>query len=168
MSELVNSAIGELKAQGYTENIEIYRSLEARYLGQNYELEVPFPANDFTGHAIENLWRRFHEEHKARFGFCIPGETIETVTLKVVAVSLLRKPEISILPDQVGIATPRGKRLVLFEAGWLDAPIYSREYLGHGCRISGPAVVEEEASATVVCAGHSLVVDPFGHLLIAA
>jgi N-methylhydantoinase A len=168
MKELVNGAIDELKAQGYTNDIEIYRSIEARYLGQNHELEVSFPADDFTDETINDLWRRFHEEHKARFGFCIPGESIETVTLKVVAVSVLKKPEVRTLPMQIGIPEPREKRQVFFEEGWLEVPIYNREIFGQGSCITGPAVIEEEASATVVCAGQHLAVDPFGNLMISA
>ena len=90
------------------------------------------------------------------------------MTLKVVAVSQLKKPEISVLPLQVGFPEPRERRQVLFEEGWLKAPIYRREMLGQGGRITGPAVVEEEASATVVCPGQHLVADPFRHLLISA
>jgi len=168
MKELVDSAILELKAQGYTDNIEIYRSIEARYLGQNHELEVSFPADEFTEETVSDLWRRFHEEHKARFGFNIPGETIETVTLKVVAVSLLKKPDVTTLPVQVGTPEPGGTRRVLFEGARLEVPIYNRESFGQGCRISGPAVIEEEASATVLCSGQHLTVDPFGNLLISA
>ena len=168
MKELVDSAILELKAQGYTDNLEIYRSLEARYLGQNHELEVSFPADEFTDATISDLWRRFHEEHKARFGFNIPGETIETVTLKVVAVSLLKKPDVTTLPAQVGTPQPGGMRRVLFEEAWLEVPIYNRESFGQGCRITGPAVIEEEASATILCSGQQLTVDRFGNLLISA
>jgi N-methylhydantoinase A len=168
MKELVDSAILELKTQGYTDNIEIYRSIEARYLGQNHELEVSFPANEFTEETVSDLWRRFHDEHKARFGFNIPGETIETVTLKVVAVSLLEKPEVRTLPAQVGTPEPGGKRRVFFEEGWLEVPIYNRESFGQDCCISGPAVIEEEASTTVLCSGQRLTVDPFGNLLISA
>jgi N-methylhydantoinase A len=168
MKELVDSAILELKAQGYTDDIEVYRSIEARYLGQNHELEVSFPADEFTEETISDLWQRFHEEHRARFGFNIPGETIETVTLKVVAVSLLKKPDVTILPAQVGSPEPGGTRRVLFEEAWLEVPIYNRESFGQGCRITGPAVIEEEASATVLCSGQHLTVDPFGNLLISA
>jgi N-methylhydantoinase A len=168
MKELVDSAILELKAQGYTDNIEVYRSIEARYLGQNHELEVSFPEDEFTEETTSDLWRRFHEEHKARFGFNIPGETIETVTLKVVAISLLKKPEVTILPVQVGVLEWRERRRVLFEEGWLEVPIYNRESFGQGCRITGPAVIEEEASATVLCSGQHLTVDRFGNLLISA
>jgi N-methylhydantoinase A len=168
MKELVDSAILELKTQGYTDNIEIYRSIEARYLGQNHELEVWFPADEFTEESVSDLWRRFHEEHKARFRFNIPGETIETVTLKVVAVSLLKKPAVRTLPAQIGTPEPGGTRRVFFEGGWLEVPIYNRESFGQGCRITGPAVIEEEASATVLCSGQHLTVDPFGNLLISA
>jgi N-methylhydantoinase A len=168
MKELIDGAILELKTQGYTDNIEVYRSIEARYLGQNHELEVSFGADEFTGETISDLWRRFHEEHKARFGFNIPGETIETVTLKVVAVSLLKKPEVRTLPAQVGTPEPRGTRRVFFEEGWFEVPIYNRESFGQGCRITGPAVIEEEASATVLCSGQHLTVDPLGNLLISA
>ena len=168
MKELIDSAILELKTQGYTDNIEVYRSIEARYLGQNHELEVSFPADEFTGETIGDLWRRFHEEHKARFGFNMPGETIETVTLKVVAVSLLKKPDIRILPAQIGTPEPGGTRRVFFEEGWLEVPIYNRESFGQGCRITGPAVIEEEASTSVLCSGQHLTVDPFANLLISA
>jgi N-methylhydantoinase A len=168
MKELVDSAILELKAQGYADSIEVYRSIEARYLGQNHELEVSFPADEFTQETISDLWRRFHEEHRARFGFNIPGETIETVTLKVVAVSVLKKPDVTTLPAQVGAPESGETRQVLFDEGWLEVPIYNRESFGHGCRITGPAVIEEEASATVLCSGQHLTVDPFGNLLISA
>src|SRR5262249_2807512 len=45
---LVDEAIGDLKAQGYVDSIEIFRSLEMRYLGQNYELELPIAFHSFT------------------------------------------------------------------------------------------------------------------------
>ena len=168
MTDLVQGAISELMAQGYADNIEIYRSIEARYFGQNHELELSFPADEFNPYSVSDLWQRFHEEHKNRFGFCIPGEIIETVNLKVVAVSVLRKPEVRELPRQVGTAEPQAKRRVRFENGWVEVPVYHRDNFGQGCHIMGPAVIEEAASATVLCAGQELSVDPFGNLLISA
>jgi N-methylhydantoinase A len=131
-------------------------------------LEVSYPANEFNDGSVRDLWRRFHEEHTRRFGFCIPGETIELVNLTVVAVSVLRKPDLRELPKQVGVAEPQGKRRVRFEEGWIDAPVYDRDTMGQGSRISGPAVIEEAASATVVSPVHQFFVDRFGNLLISA
>ena len=45
-------------------------------------------------------------------------------------------------------------------------PIYDRERLRAGDQITGPALIEEAASVTMVDAGHRLTVDAFGHLLI--
>ena len=75
------------------------RGLEMRYLGQNYELELPVPFERFDPATTDALWQRFHEAHEARFGFAIPGEIIEIVTYTVTAVAPTPKP------DAVPIAT---------------------------------------------------------------
>ena len=168
MTDLVNSAICELQAQGYSGDIEIYRSVEARYFGQNHELELSFPANEFNRDSISDLWRRFHQEHQSRFGFCIPGETIETVHLKVVGICLLKKPQVKTLREQSGLPESKEKRQVRFEAGWQEVPVYARDSLGQGCHITGPAIIEETSSATVLCADQNLVIDAYGNLLISA
>ena len=168
MVELVASAIEELKAHGYSDRIEIYRSIEARYLGQNHELELSFPANEFDDVTVSDLWRRFHEEHQARFGFSIPGETIETVNLKVIAVSIGDKPSLRELPQGEGAPEPWTRRKVYYDDGFLDVPVYRRDHLRRGHTIAGAAIVEEEASVTVVRPGQELTVDRFGNLLISA
>ena len=68
-------------------------ALEMRYLGQNYELELPVPFERFDPATIEQLWQRFHEAHEARFGFAIPGEIIEIVTYTVTAIAPTPKPD---------------------------------------------------------------------------
>jgi N-methylhydantoinase A len=166
MQELISEAVQELKNQGYGDNLEVYRSIEARYLGQNHELEVTFPAVEFTPETTADFWRRFHDEHEARFGFNIPGEIIEMVTIKVIAIAVLGKPDAKLLPEQVRPPEPFGTRKVFFESGWSEVPIYRRESFGANCTLNGPAVIEEEASATVLSPGQKLATDRFGNLLI--
>ena len=81
-----------MAAQGYTKNVEVLRSLELRYFGQNYDLEVPIAFETFDDATTAELWSSFHDMHKARFGFNIPRETIEAITLKATVVSLTEKP----------------------------------------------------------------------------
>lgn len=168
MTELVDGAIGELVAQGYSQKIEIYRSIEARYLGQNHELELTFPANEFTDAAIEDMWKRFHEEHDSRFGFSIPGETIETVNLKVVAVAVSEKPDMRELEKGTGTPQVSGKRDVRFADGWHKVPTFDRSTFLQGQRITGPAIIEENASVTILQPKQTLVVDRLGNLIISA
>lgn len=166
MTDLANGAIGELVDQGYSDKIEIYRSVEARYLGQNHELELSFPANEFNDETIADFWTRFHEEHQSRFGFSIPGETIETVNLKVVVVAVGNKPQMKELAKGSGTPSASGSRKVRYADGWHDVPTYDRAGFLSGQEIKGPAVVEEDASVTILLPNQTLSVDRLGNLII--
>jgi N-methylhydantoinase A len=168
MTALVNDAIADLVGQGYTDRIEIHRSIEARYLGQNHELELSFPGNVFDEETIADLWERFHREHDARFGFSIPGETIETVNLKAVAVAVSKKPAVPELPVAEAPPDPVGRRRVRYMEGWLDVPVYDRAGLLQGDAVQGPAVIEEDASVTVLRPDNRLQVDRYGNMMIRA
>lgn len=168
MTELVDGAVAELVSQGYRQKVEIYRSIEARYFGQNHELELSFPGNDFNDGTIADLWERFHEEHQNRFGFSIPGETIETVNLKVVAVAVSDKPKMPELDRGEAAPVPSGSRKVRYEDGWHEVKTYDRGTLRQGQTIAGPAIVEENASVTILRPKQTLSVDRLGNLIISA
>jgi N-methylhydantoinase A len=165
MKSLIGTGIGELKAQGYSKNVEVHRSLEMRYLGQNYELEIPFSFDSFSDETTPQLWQAFHDMHLARFGFNIPREVIEVITVKATTVSLTDKPEFATIGGGAA-AEPVSRREVTFDDGRHDTPIYDRGSLGEGQKIAGPAIIEEPASVTVLRPGQNLRVDAYGNLLI--
>ena len=167
MNSLIETGISELKEQGYSANVEIHRSLEMRYLGQNYELEIPISFESFTDETTPQLWQAFHDMHEARFGFNIPREVIEVITVKATTVSLTEKPEFSTIAKSNGAAAePVSRRQVTFDDGHHDTPIYDRGTLRDGHKIAGPAIIEEAASVTVLRPGQNLRVDAYGNLLI--
>jgi N-methylhydantoinase A len=53
-----------------------------------------------------------------------------------------------------------------FEQEWHDAVIYDRGKLGVGTVITGPAIIVEMDSTTLVLPGHAATVDAVGNLLI--
>ena len=166
LDELVAESIRELADQGYRDRIEVQRGLEMRYLGQNYELELPVPFARFDPATIDQLWQRFHEAHDARFGFAIPGEIIEIVTYTVTAIAPTPKPEPVLIATASTAPEPKSRRPVRFVDGVHEVPVYERSTLCYGQTILGPALIEEDASVTVVEAGHRLRPHPAGHLLI--
>jgi N-methylhydantoinase A len=166
MKDLVRDAVKELNDQGYTDGIEVTRSIEARYLGQNHELELTFSGEEFNEETIASLWDKFHEEHNARHGFAIPGETIETVNFKVVAVAVGDKPQMPELPKTDGKLAAKTKRQVRFKDSWHEAAVYDRSDLRQGDKIEGPALIEESASVTILQPGQSISVDRIGNLII--
>jgi len=167
LRELILSGKTELQAQGYTKNIEVYRSVEARYLGQNYELEVPINFDDFDKNTTQDMCDSFHAQHKARFGFNIPGESIDVITIKATVVSVTEKPELASIPEG-GAETPKESsiRSVIFEDGTHETPVFSRSELKFRQKLVGPAIIEEAASVTVLRPNEKLKVDQYGNLLI--
>ena len=137
-----------------------------RYLGQNYELELEVPFERFDPATTEALWQRFHAAHETRFGFAIPGEIIEIVTYTVTAIAPTPKPDPVPIARASGTPAPKATRRVWFIDGAEDVPVFDRTTLCFGQTIDGPALIEEDASVTVLEAGHRLRPDPAGHLLI--
>lgn len=166
MSQLVTDALGNLKQQGYDSGLSVTRTLELRYLGQNYELEVPVAFDTFDADTVGTAWAAFHDQHKARFGFNIPREVIEVITFKVTAVSARETPELPILAKNDRPAEPTARRQVHYEDGPLDTAIFDRATLGDGDVIAGPALIEEPASVTVLRPDQNLTVDRFGNMII--
>jgi N-methylhydantoinase A len=166
LQTLVDEAVGELNAQGYRENIEIFRSLEMRYFGQNYELELPIAFDTFTPQTTAALWQQFHAAHLARFAFDIPGETIEIVNFSATVVSTTPKPIFREIERATGEPKAIEKRKVVYVDGRHDSPVFRRDALRAGHRIAGPAIIEEAASVTVLNPGWVLDVDRFGNFAI--
>ncbi|GAB5469918.1 MAG: hydantoinase/oxoprolinase family protein [Rhodospirillales bacterium] len=166
LQELVSEAVGELTDQGYKEGIQVTRAFDLRYLGQNYELELPYPGEAFDDAGLEALWQRFHETHEARFGFSIPGETIELVNVSVTAIAPSRKPATPELATAEGPPPVTAQRLIHDEEGEKQVSVYRREDLRAGQAIKGPALIEEPASATLLRRGQLARIDGHGNIIV--
>ena len=139
-------------------SIEFLRQIDLRYVGQSYELTIP---------AGDDLLERFHAEHDRTYGFNAPEEAVEVVSLRLTSIGRIAKPPVRKL-DPGGPAEPKERRPVYFaEAGdYVDCPIYDRYALAAGAAFTGPAVVEEFDSTTVVHPGFGVTVDDVGNLII--
>ena len=166
MGDLARESIEALTGQGYGENIELYRSLEMRYFGQNHELEVSIDFETFDDASIASIWDKFHAAHKARYNFDIPRETIELISIKITAVSARPKPDLPKLDVASGDPIPEAEREVIFDDGPQATPVFQRHTLKAGHRITGPAVIEEAASVAVIAPGCPVRIDEYGNILI--
>ncbi|MFD1707881.1 hydantoinase/oxoprolinase family protein [Siminovitchia sediminis] len=165
--QLRDAGIEDLSSQGYTDHYNIVTSIEMRYHGQNYELDVPFHEEEINEENVQEIWKTFHNMHEERFGFKIPGEAMEVVTFKVTIISETDKPAVRKIDKAHGSqAVPKDERPVRFDEEVLMTAIYDRETLLDGHKIDGPAIVEENASSTIVGPKHKLTVDSFGNMHI--
>jgi N-methylhydantoinase A len=135
------------------------RTVDLRYHGQGYELNVPF-GDDFVS--------AFHDLHRRRYGFTKDGHEVEVVNVRVRMISKgqpfdpPRKP----LVAGDGSQALRDRRSVYFHGRFHDTRVYDRQALVPGDSFSGPAIVTEYSSATILPPGDSLHVDALDNLII--
>jgi N-methylhydantoinase A len=146
------------------------RGADMRYVLQEHAVTVDLPVELFQQQDRDGIKRRFDAVHQTRYGFSVPSERAEIVSLRGAVIGEMRKPAFE--PIAKGEAKPgagagRGSRSVYFaSAGFVDAPTFERAALQAGNRIDGPALIEEHASTTVLHPGDRLEVDAFGDLII--
>lgn len=147
--------------------------LDLRYRGQSYELTVPLAlpvdGTSVSRSALQGAVEAFHAAHARRYGYAMPDEPVEVVTLRLVgrapgvAAALPERPAAG--PDPQ--AAYLGERSVWFAPdAATPVPVYRRDRLQPGNRLHGPALVLQY-DATVVIAPHwQGEIDPFGNLIL--
>ncbi|MEE8630305.1 MULTISPECIES: hydantoinase/oxoprolinase family protein [Methylobacterium] len=156
LEEQVLAELGETR-----QRLVLTRAADLRYAGQAFELTLDLDA----GRDLAQAARLFSEAHRRSYGYDLPGNPIEIVTLRVTG----RLPRDASAPGHGrAVATPRETRRVYFgrDLGAHDTPVIGRADLGPVPR-PGPLVVEEYEGTTLVPPGCTARLDPDGNILIA-
>lgn len=138
------------------------RSLDVRYRGQGFELNVPFAGPD-----SRNPLAGFHREHQRRYGYSHPDRDVEIVTVRARATlpSLVKS---SFDPKSQKTARKTKLRRVRISIGgrMTGAELHERNELARNRAYRGPAVITEYSATTVVLPGMRYNVDRAGNLII--
>ncbi|HBW38404.1 hydantoinase/oxoprolinase family protein [Desulfosporosinus sp. BICA1-9] len=161
----------QLSDEGFSkENQELSWSMDLRYMGQSYELNVPFERREIIGFAdIQVAADSFHELHKRLYAFSDAAEKVQLMNVRVTELGKTPPIQISEVNDQATTleGALKGERLVYFaESGFVSTQVYERVRLPQGSIIYGPAVIEEKISATVLPPRNKLMVDQWQNLII--
>ncbi|MDE3134996.1 MAG: hydantoinase/oxoprolinase family protein [Acidobacteriota bacterium] len=136
-----------------------FRSVDVRYVGQGYELNVPWGPG---------LLARFHDAHRKRYGYSDVARPVEVVNVRVRLVA----PTGSVpLRRRSPGGKDASKAIVKQRRAWfagrrVNVPVYDREQLRPGNRFTGSALVVEYSATTVVLPGCRARVDGWGNLII--
>jgi N-methylhydantoinase A len=140
-----------LAAEFASSDVFFERHAEMRYRGQRHNIKVPVSGLKNP----EEIRAAFERDYKRRYGHADAKAPAEFQALHLSAFARLKQPEVARLPRAAAKARPSETRRVYIggAGGWLDALIYQREALEPGFGGSGPAVIEEYGSTTVVWPG---------------
>ena len=144
------------------ERIVLLRSLDLRYVGQNYELEIGFVPGGPGA-----LRAAFEKRHRQLYGYAT-GENVECVNLRVTARAAEEPPPMPAPPSGTSAAATGSHRAYFPETGAVEMLRYDRASLPPGHLVEGPAMVEDDWSTTIVYPGMRCVADRLGNLVIEA
>ena len=161
--QLESSSLERLKDEALNEAItgSWSRTADLRYRGQAYELTVTAdtgPNDDLLGMIVE----RFHQEHERTYGRRASDEPVDLITIR----STYRIDAERIVPESVNIPQEQQQpRQAYFgrEQGWMLTPVITREELTRSFR-SGPLIVEEYDSTTLIPPGTDARIDEQGNI----
>ena len=172
-SQLTEQAKKDLYAEGFSDGeIALQPFLDLRYAGQGYELTVPSSMPPFKAADLDLMRQRFDSQHEQAHGHKAESEPVELVSLRLISVGLVPEAKLSpAAPTGKKVEAARtGERKIFFgeEHGLLNCQIYSRELLEPGHRISGPAVIEQMDTTTVIHPEQEATVDGYRNLIVRA
>lgn len=153
---------------------------DLRYFGQNFELILELKSDRLDERALARLTEAFHHRHKDYYGYEMRGHPVEVVNLRLVVTGKRRA-----MPQErvkLGTRDARGanlkatdlkpavldtRRVWFPETGYVMTPVYDRDRLPADCRITGPAVIEQMDTTTIVPPKAKLTQDRYGYLHMA-
>lgn len=149
-----------MRAEGFGRGrVQWLRYLDVRYVGQSYEITVPF---------TPDYRRVFDAAHLRLYGYADPRRSVEVVNLRVKGVGATLKPGLTRRtrrgsdPSAARVA----RRPMTFNGRTFSADIFRRDRLRPGNLLRGPALVCDYESTSVVAPGFVGRVDEFENLII--
>jgi len=152
----------EMRAEGFADpQIAVHRAIDLRYLGQSYEISLPY-------RGFDSFVTDFHKAHRTLYAYHHPQQPVEIVNLRVKTVGksqrirLLRHP----LAGKDSTAAYLRTQNLVFAHKNHQAAVFDRALLRPGNEIPGPALVVDRESTTMLPPGLDLKVDHYLNLII--
>jgi len=167
VDELAAEGVHLIEAEGVpVERIDVILAADMGYEGQRHDIRVTLPA----ALSRESVQQAFDAAYRAQYRQTLPDIGIRLTALRVTVIGV--RPRLNIggwLAQRAsGIQARPGRRRVYADGAWHDAEVHRREHLGVGSEITGPAIVEQRDTTTVVDLGTVARVDAHGNLIMEA
>jgi len=144
------------------------RTAFARFRGQGYEVAIDVPVRPLVAGDESFLLKAFEDIYGAQYGGAVPKLGVEILTWRVLVSTTVPAPAPAAEPNDGRTLTPTDVRTVL-DVSSGETQVYAvvrRMDLQPGDRISGPALIVEDGTTTVVTPAFDLTVDAYGNLVL--
>ena len=140
-----------------------------RYVGQGHEITISLPNRPLEAGDGETLRQTFEEEYARLYGRAIPGQEPEILSWTLTATApfsdFVGKAE-AVAPADA--PAPNATRRI-FDTGSskaVEASVWRRDDLPIGSTISGPAIIEEAQTTTIVSPSFEASINGLGYIVL--
>ena len=146
---------------------QLTRSASLRYRHQGFELTLPWEGESVTPETTQATLQAFHALHERLYTFAQHDTPVEIVTLQVAAEGSLPQPRPTEIPAGGSLEEAQIDRLPIhFAEGTQTVPVYDRTKLSAGVTFSGPALVVQLDSTSLIHPEQRATCDRFGNLIL--
>ena len=168
-SKIELEAVKQFEEEGVDSQQVQFRYLaKMRYQNQEHSVEVDIPDRPLTSQSIIQLEQDFHDVYEREYTYRL-NTPVEIVGMHVVAIADIGKLEITKMDagnHKLG-DEQKGKRMVDYaQEGIHEATIYDGASLRAGSQFSGPAIIEDSGSTTVIHPANDVKIDEYGNIHI--
>ncbi len=149
-----------LSDEGITgDRVSFERAIDFRYYGQEYVLTIPLADGPID---MDRIRADFDAAYERQYGHNSPENRVEMANIRLAALGRLERPE-NAAPER---ETPRParEREVWFAGQPRATSIIDRNSIGDGDSVSGPAIIEEVTSTTLLPPGWTARLIEGGHM----
>jgi len=163
--EMEIEGVATLSQEGIPERRRSFRrTLDIRYRGQGYELNVD-TRKPVTHSSLSESIKAFHVKHREVYGYSAEEEPAEIVNAKLRVIGLLEKPRLRRRRRKRSDLSPDHRKVYYESLGkWVETEVHQRVALNEFRE--GPAVIEQYDATTVVYPGWSYTPDDYGNLVL--
>lgn len=144
---------------------------EVRYHGQGFELRVPIPGGRLTLANKDKVIQAFHKAHTADYGYAFDDNLVELYNIRIIATAKVRHLELPKIAkggkDDVKNAFLYERETVFDDGAVHKTPRLDRGKLGAGTKVSGPAIIIQHNSTTLLPPGYRAEVLDHGSMRLA-
>lgn len=154
-----------LEAEGFGPGSRTFAQfVDLRYAGQEHSVTLPVEAT-FDEAEVKRLHNAFAEAHERAYGHTMT-DPIELVAVRLSATGVVEAPSLPAAAQGTGNPGPRSERMVYRGGARLPYRVFHRDDFGRGDEITGPAIINEHTSTTVLHPGDSAVIGTLGEIVI--
>lgn len=157
----------DLKEEGFAENEVRYMfSVDMRYLGQQWEIEVPL-SDPFDVNCIDEGGGMFHDLHEQVYGHRNVESPLVCRQVRLRAVGMTKKLHLPLAPPAGRPKAIERRRLFTGgREGFAKTPIFRGDTLARGTQLTGPALIEEPTTTMFVPKGWKMQVTSTGDYML--